>query len=98
MNNANPTNAQTTSHKIMSTSAAAYLTAAVAPGIYDLTLPWAEAMFTEAYGDEVQGPVMIAHGVLVAIFTFFGLERSVSMTLTLIAVSVARYGYRLSIF
>lgn len=96
--NANSTNAKTTPHKIMSTSAALYLTAGVAPGIYDLTLPMAEAVFTDIYGDEVQEPVQIAHGVLIAIFTFFGLERSVSMALTLFAVSVARYGYRFSLF
>ena len=92
--NATPSTNESVSHKLMTTSAAAYLTAAIAPGVYDFTIPWAVKVFTGIYGPEAADPTMIAHGVLVGLLTFIGLKNSIAMTLTLMSVAVARYGWR----
>lgn len=81
------------SHKVVSHGTAAYLTLLAAPGIFSLTAPYAVQAFTHFYGEEAAEPALIGHGVLVAILTFFGLERSISLMLTILAVSAARYAW-----
>lgn len=83
------------SHNIMSHSMAGYLTLGVAPGIFDLTAPWAVQIFTNIYGADVEEIVMIIHGALVAMLTFFGLEKSISSMLVLMSIGIGRYGWRI---
>lgn len=83
------------SHKVVSHATALYLTVLAAPGLISLTAPYAVRAFTHFYGEEAAEPAFIGHSVLVAILTFFGLERSISLMLTLIGISVARYAWLL---
>lgn len=80
-------------HKVISHVTALYFTVLAAPGLISLTAPYAVRAFTHFYGEEAAEPAFIGHSVLVAILTFFGLERSIGLMLTLIGVSVARYAW-----
>lgn len=82
------------STKVISHGTALYLTAAIAPGIYDLTFPYALRLFNSIYGHGVEELVMIAHGLFVAVLTFIGLERSIAVLIALVTVAIGRYGWR----
>ncbi|MBB4123965.1 hypothetical protein [Martelella radicis] len=92
--NNRPDTAQSLSNKVISNGIAAYLTAGVAPGIIDLTGPWAVRYFTGIYGQDVEGLVWVCHSILTAGLVFLGLSRSISIMLSLIGISFARYGWR----
>lgn len=94
MSNANSGDNRSLSTKTVSYGTALYLTAAIAPGIYDLTVPYALRLFTSIYGHDIEELVITSHGVFITVLTFLGLSRSIAILISLLTVAIGRYGWR----
>ncbi len=73
---------------------AAYLTLFAAPGLYDLTYPYASSFLRGHYGSDADEWAPLVHGFVVILFTFFGLSRTVATLIATVLAAFGRYAWR----